>query len=778
MNFAVLVAAQLYLLAPGAPSEKIDTVVVLMMENRAFDHMLGFMKRGGPFGDERVDGLVGDECNSRSLANSTAECVATARSSRCLNPDSIPQVWSNISTVHCEPHGSAHYGSCYFFRGNMYTKWSEQSGKTVPGYPKWQFASYAWRGTVADPDAIMVPPKIGQHAGYYYFFKGSQYYKWDSKSWKVIRGYPRNISKGFPGMPNNVDAAHCEPEGSPHYGYCYFFKGRQYWKWDAVQGQAVDGFPKEINGRLAWPGMPTDIDGIMVPQDTSGRHYGYYYFFKGSLYWKWDARTWRAVNGYPKQISRGFRRLGASDIVCVNDKALDNCPYDPNHAHSATIERIFGCRYCTLPPCHGREDDRSPCSAHDSTETPAKMTGFAQSAVWNGRDGENEMSMWPPEKVPIITTLAKNFALFDRFFCSHPGPTYPNRQFVHSGTAHGQTNDEVPRAGFPQKTIFRQVEEAGLEWKMYYEDSMAWAIFLQDLRRDKAKPQIQDMDRFYEDAAAGSLPAYSFIEPRISTRRESSRRSYGMANHQHPVASVREGERLMKDVYEAVRNGPQWNSTLLIITYDEHGGFFDHVPPPHEGVPNPDGIATKYGFNYTRLGIRVPTIVISPWIEKGTLVHEPPKSQKPFPTSQWELSSIPSTVAKLLDLPGHPLTARTEWAATFEHLLTRSVPRADCPQSLPHIPPPSSKERERQLKLPVDEHARGVIRMLCDIVQETDVHAERDLATESCDMLGICLPRSCGEDVQTQEDFSEWSANMFQRYLHNTRSTVPEIVFA
>ncbi len=100
--------------------------------------------------------------------------------------------------------------------------------------------------------------------------------------------------------------------------------------------------------------------------------------------------------------------------------------------------------------------------------------------------------------------------------------------------------------------------------------------------------------------------------------------AYGLPNDQHPPHSVKEGERIIKNVYESLRNGPQWNETLYIITYDEHGGFFDHVSPPQEGVPNPDGILGKgVGFNYTRLGVRIPTIAISPWIEKGTLVHEP-----------------------------------------------------------------------------------------------------------------------------------------------------------
>merc|ERR1712190_201294 len=249
-----------------------------------------------------------------------------------------------------------------------------------------------------------------------------------------------------------------------------------------------------------------------------------------------------------------------------------------------------------------------------------------------------------------------------------------------------------------------------------------------------------DMERFYEDAAAGTLPAYSFIEPRIFTSDNCSRPSFCMANTQHPADSVREGERLMKDVYEALRNGPQWNSTLLIITYDEHGGFFDHVPPPQLGVPNPDGIATKGGFNYTRLGMRIPTIAISPWIEKNVLVHEPPASQKPEATSQWELSSIPSTVAKLLDLPGHPLTARTAWAATFEHLLSRDAPRMDCPTSLPEVPPPTAAERARQMALPIDEHARGVVKMLCDMTEDASSDATA-IDEASCDALGICLPR-------------------------------------
>ena len=122
------------------------------------------------------------------------------------------------------------------------------------------------------------------------------------------------------------------------------------------------------------------------------------------------------------------------------------------------------------------------------------------------------------------------------------------------------------------------------------------------------------------------MASYTFLTPRttIDISKWNKTHSHGLPNDQHPPHSVWEGERLFKNVYDALRNGPLWNETLFIITYDEHGGFYDHVSPPQDGVPNPDGfLGIKNGFNFTRLGVRIPTLAISPWIEKGTLVHEP-----------------------------------------------------------------------------------------------------------------------------------------------------------
>ena len=282
---------------------------------------------------------------------------------------------------------------------------------------------------------------------------------------------------------------------------------------------------------------------------------------------------------------------------------------------------------------------------------------------------------------------------------------------------------------------------------MYYEDSLAWAIFMKDIQRNSSKQFIKPMKNFYTDAATGTLANFTFLEPRIAASKNATHdRTYGLPNHQHPIASVREGERWMKNVYEALRSSPTWNSTLLLITYDEHGGFYDHVSPPQVGVPNPDGICTAEGFPYERLGVRIPTIAVSPWIHRNVLVHEAPPEQKPFETSQYELSSIPATLRQIFpQLEQTPLNKRDAWAATFEHLLTDDY-RSDCLMELPFVPPPPEGELQRLLDLHIDEHAEGLMRVMCDMIDEN---------TETC-----------GDGITTYNDFSPWIKEMWNRHMN------------
>lgn len=182
---------------------------------------------------------------------------------------------------------------------------------------------------------------------------------------------------------------------------------------------------------------------------------------------------------------------------------------------------------------------------------------------------------------------------------------------------------------------------------------------------------------FKDHAERGTLPNYAVIEQHFFDTKGSP------ANDDHPSHDVSEGQKLIKEIYETLRASPQWNESALIITYDEHGGFYDHVPTPVKGVPSPDGIVgpAPFYFNFDRLGIRVPTILISPWIEKGTVIHEP---DGPTPTSQFEHSSVPATVKKLFNLSSGHLTKRDAWAGSFEKYFTmRDSPRTDCPEKLP-----------------------------------------------------------------------------------------------
>ena len=207
------------------------------------------------------------------------------------------------------------------------------------------------------------------------------------------------------------------------------------------------------------------------------------------------------------------------------------------------------------------------------------------------------------------------FDLF-RWFASVPSSTQPNRLFVHSGTSAGATSNIPARLikGYPQKTIFESLEDAGKSFGIYYQNIPA-TLFYRNLRKLKYVNKFISYDQFFKQhAKQGKLPGYVVVEQRYTDLK------LFPANDDHPSHDVYQGQMFVKEVYETLRASPQWNQTLLLITYDEHGGFYDHVPTPVRGVPSPDGIVGPEPFNFTfnRLGVRVPTIAVSPWIEKGT----------------------------------------------------------------------------------------------------------------------------------------------------------------
>jgi len=377
--------------------------------------------------------------------------------------------------------------------------------------------------------------------------------------------------------------------------------------------------------------------------------------------------------------------LNASDphsaVVNITDKAPYVSPYDPDHSMGGTTEGIFGVPY--------------------GWQLQPTMRGFVQCQKRENKNPiSNVMNEFTVERLPIMSTLAKEFAVFDRWFAAVPSCTCPNRYFVHSATAHGATtNDAPPAGGFPQKTIYDSLTSAGKTWKGYYTDSPYCVMSLSSFKTDYFKQRTRPIDEFFADLKAGTLPNYSFLWPR------SSPTSTVGSNDQHPDHDVALGEAQFKQLYEAIRAAPQWNSTLFIITYDEHGGFWDHVPSPVH-VPSPDGIKGANNMDFTTLGVRIPTIMISPWINKGTIVHTP---TGPTASSEFETSSIPATLKKIFGLPSF-LTKRDEWAGTFEDIVThRTEPRTDCPEKLPPPPAPTPGYLEIEKNLPLNELQKSMI---------------------------------------------------------------------
>ncbi|XAR50342.1 hypothetical protein NMG60_11004636, partial [Bertholletia excelsa] len=205
-------------------------------------------------------------------------------------------------------------------------------------------------------------------------------------------------------------------------------------------------------------------------------------------------------------------------------------------------------------------------------------------------------------------------------------------------------------------------------------------IVLQKFKKIEVHFKFHQYDlKFKKDAREGKLPSLTVIEPRYFDLK-------GLpANDDHPSHDVANGQKLVKEVYEALRAGPQWNETLLVITYDEHGGFYDHVQTPFKNVPNPDGNTgpAPSFFKFDRLGVRVPTIMVSPWIKKGTVISRP---RGPTPNSEYEHSSIPATIKKMFNLSSNFLTHRDAWAGTFEQVVGElTSPRTDCPEVLPDV---------------------------------------------------------------------------------------------
>ena len=313
------------------------------------------------------------------------------------------------------------------------------------------------------------------------------------------------------------------------------------------------------------------------------------------------------------------------------------------------------------------------------------------------------MGIYTPELLPVLSGLAKGYAVCDHYYCSVPSETLPNRAFMHMATSEGHLYDEIK--SYSAKSIFKNLSD----------HNRTWGIFADKLQKPYTYSFCQDVadnptpkgcfhgsfEDFKSVLKNKTLPDYTFLEP--------SWGSYG--NSQHPNYDVAAGEAYMLEVYNLIRESQYWEDTLLVINYDEHGGCYDHVTPPEGATPPTPTTKNENGFTFDRFGVRVPCVLISPWIAAGTIYRT--KSETPL-----DHTSLLKTIETLFNVP--PLTNRDAAASDVLDVLTLETPRKDNP--LEGVQPPVA---DQSVKIP--NHASQIVRAQADAVTDK---INRDTGTQ------------------------------------------------
>lgn len=266
-----------------------------------------------------------------------------------------------------------------------------------------------------------------------------------------------------------------------------------------------------------------------------------------------------------------------------------------------------------------------------------------------GTDDLFPIGYYQQKDLSFLGQAVPDWTTFDRYFCSILGPTYTNRFFMHAAQTDRLSNTATV-SKLP--TVWDRCADAGLTHAYYFSDIPFTALW-----GTKYLPISRPYASFLADAAVGMLPQVSFLDPRFGGE------SQGISNDDHPAADIRNGEAFLAEVYQAVTSSPNWDSTVLVITYDEWGGFFDHVAPPKGPISS---VERSLGYD-GRLGFRVPTVVISPFARRGHIEH----------AEYYDHTSILRLIEWRWNLP--PLTLRDAQARNLAHALDFANPDRHAP---------------------------------------------------------------------------------------------------
>lgn len=356
-------------------------------------------------------------------------------------------------------------------------------------------------------------------------------------------------------------------------------------------------------------------------------------------------------------------------------------PSDPLHEFCAVLQQVCGNQNCA---------DTTPYPARDNS---GFVADYATTKVRSGLLGKKPLPQADYHKVmqgldteqqaPALHALAVEYAICDHWFSSLPGPTWPNRFFVHGASSDGLNDSPKGSDILKWETLSGFVYPNGSIYDRLGKDNYR-------LYQDKSGPlpgripqvaaikgidltDVNGLDDFEDDLKHGRSPQYSFIEPAYG---DIVFGSYRGGSSQHPMDGLARGDRLIARVYEAIRNSSLWQSSLLIVTYDEHGGFYDSGRPDQRAPPPNDGTGAHQNpnnFDFSEFGVRVPAVIVSPWIARGTVDH-----------TLYDHASVLATVEQLFGYD--PLTERDARANSVLPLIGATLrPDADCPETLPTV---------------------------------------------------------------------------------------------
>ncbi|WP_053572854.1 alkaline phosphatase family protein [Caballeronia cordobensis] len=409
------------------------------------------------------------------------------------------------------------------------------------------------------------------------------------------------------------------------------------------------------------------------------------------------------ANGLPAASIVNFGRMGSS--YQLGRGAPYALGFDPGHEFTDACVQLCGLQVANSDTV--RNDSLVlGATGYPSFATDTTTTGFAGTYEDHSDVVADAFNAFTPDQLPVLNFLASQFGVCDNWFASMPGPTWPNRFFAVAGTSSGLDHSpsdaqvleavffNAPIFTFPNGTVFSKIQESN------------WLIVQGDVAQTRGIYGMQNllsrlvgMDTLLSRLASNSLTEeFIFIEPTYDAKND-----FRNGNSMHPAGDVRKGEALVKQVYDAISESDLWSSSVLLVVFDEHGGFFDHVTPPTAVPPGSAENARlkTHNFSFDRLGVRVPAIVVSPFVPAGTIDH-----------SLYDHSSILKTTDKLLGFNGLlDLTARVRAADDFTKMLSLSSPRVEvpvCPSPIPTVgasrPSSEGSPRSKDPFLPLYAH--------------------------------------------------------------------------